>query len=109
MDDLYIYLHLYIVPVCMRPHATCKCSRPCLFRLPTMRSIPLICHVREQGWLALSVHLYVFLMDCSTFAYICDLMPHFIIFEISRALNNDVQADCSDLFRFLIGLSIPKL
>ena len=36
-------------------------------------------------------------------------MPHFIIFEISTALNNDFQADCSDVFRFLIGLSIPKL
>ena len=36
-------------------------------------------------------------------------MPHFIIFEISRAFNNDFQADCSDLFRFVIGLSIPKL
>ena len=33
------------------------------------------------------------------------LTPHFIIFEISRAFNNDFQADCSDLFRFLIGLS----
>ena len=33
---------------------------------------------------------------------------HFIIFEISRALDNDFQADCNDLFRFLIGLSIPK-
>ena len=32
-------------------------------------------------------------------------MPHFIIFEISRALNNNFQADCSDLF---IGLSIPS-
>ena len=36
-------------------------------------------------------------------------MPHFIIFEISRALNNDFQADCSDLFRSLIRLCIPKL
>ena len=36
-------------------------------------------------------------------------MPHYIIFEIGRALNNDFQADCCDLFRFLIGLSIPKL
>ena len=36
-------------------------------------------------------------------------MPHFIIFEISRALNDDFQAGCSDGFRFLIGLPIPKL
>ena len=33
-------------------------------------------------------------------------MPHFIILEISIALNNDFQADCSDLCRFLIGHSI---
>ena len=36
-------------------------------------------------------------------------MPHFIIFEITTAFNNDFQADCSDLFRCLIGLSIPKV
>ena len=41
--------------------------------------------------------------------YVTNLMPHFIIFEISTALNNDFQADCSDVFRFLIELSIPKL
>ena len=29
--------------------------------------------------------------------------------KISTALNNNFQADCSDVFRFLIGLSIPKL
>ena len=32
-----------------------------------------------------------------------------LTFEISRALNNDFQADFSDLFRFLIGLSIPRV
>ena len=31
-----------------------------------------------------------------------NLTPHFIIFEISRVFNNDFQADCSNLFRFLI-------
>ena len=57
-----------------------------------------------------TIHIYIYIY---IYIYICDhaciLMPHFIIFEISRALNNDFQADCSDLFRFLIGLSIPKL
>ena len=32
-----------------------------------------------------------------------------IIFEISRASNNDFQANCTDLYKILIGLSIPKV
>ena len=36
-------------------------------------------------------------------------MPHFIIFEISKALNDGFEADCSDLFRFLIGLFYSKV
>ena len=57
----------------------------------------------------LNIHSTTCYKTIHDYASKTNLMPHFIIFEISMALNNDFQADCSDLFRFLIELSIPKL
>ena len=31
-----------------------------------------------------------------------NLMPHFIVFQISTALNDDFHADCSDVLDFLL-------
>ena len=39
--------------------------------------------------------------------HVCIHQPYAAFYHL-LALNNDFQADCSAVFRFLIGLSIPK-